>query len=62
MDALSIGIQFVIIIFLFLGIGYWLDSKINTFPIFLIVFVFIGFGIALYTIVKATEQKNDKKN
>ncbi|MDH4128416.1 MAG: AtpZ/AtpI family protein [Spirochaetota bacterium] len=56
MHALTYGIQFVIIIFMFLGIGYWIDKKLETTPLFIIIFVFIGFGIALYTLIKSVNQ------
>ncbi|HEO64234.1 MAG TPA: AtpZ/AtpI family protein [Spirochaetes bacterium] len=62
MNALSLGIQFILIIFLFLGLGYWIDTKVEIgFPVFLILFLFIGFGIAFYILVKSSQSgKYDK--
>lgn len=37
--------------------GYWLDQRWGTSPIFVIVGVFLGFGISLYSIVKLSQRK-----
>lgn len=40
----SLGLQVAFSIFIGLFVGLWLDSKFDTAPIFL--FIFLGFGIA----------------
>lgn len=48
----GIGIQFGASIVLFLYIGRWVDQKLGTAPIFLILGVFIGATAAFYSIYK----------
>jgi len=61
-NALALGIQFMLIILMFLGLGYYLDERYRMkFPLFLIIFFFMGFGSALYILIRATAvKKNDK--
>jgi F0F1-type ATP synthase assembly protein I len=37
--------------------GYWLDQRLGTSPILLIVGVCLGFGVSLYSIVKLSKRK-----
>lgn len=63
MYALSLGIQFTLIILIFIGLGYWLDQKYNTGVLFLLLFLFAGFAIAFYTLIKsATKERDDDNN
>jgi F0F1-type ATP synthase assembly protein I len=48
----GIGIQFGASIVLFLYAGRWVDQKLGTAPIFLIVGVFVGATAAFYSIYK----------
>lgn len=48
----GLGLQFAISILLFLWVGQWLDRKLGTSPIFLLVFVFLGGGAAFYSIYR----------
>lgn len=48
----SAGLEFALTILVFVFIGWFLDSKIGTLPLFLILFMFLGFGGALYSMVR----------
>jgi F0F1-type ATP synthase assembly protein I len=48
----GIGIQFAASIVLFLYAGQWVDRRLGTTPIFLIVGVFVGATAAFYSIYK----------
>jgi ATP synthase protein I len=48
----GIGIQFAASIVLFLYAGRWVDQRLGTEPIFLIVGVFVGATAAFYSIYK----------
>ncbi|SMO42753.1 ATP synthase protein I [Balnearium lithotrophicum] len=39
---MMVGVQFALAIFIGLGIGYWLDKKLKTFPWLTILWFFIG--------------------
>jgi ATP synthase protein I len=45
-DALQLGASIVFAIFIGFGIGYWLDTKLGTFPWLSIVFFFLGIAAA----------------
>ena len=45
----GVGIQFAAAIILFLYAGQWLDRRLGTSPIFLILGVFLGAGAAFYS-------------
>ncbi|MCF7954387.1 MAG: AtpZ/AtpI family protein [Phycisphaerae bacterium] len=49
---MGIGIEFLVVVGIFSGIGYFLDKKSNTSPGFLIFGFFIGFITMLYTMIK----------
>jgi F0F1-type ATP synthase assembly protein I len=42
------GVQFVVVILVFLFIGKWLDSRLGTTPWLLILGVFVGAGASMY--------------
>ena len=48
----GLGLQFAISILVFLWLGQWLDRKLGTGPILLIVCVFLGAGAAFYSIYR----------
>jgi len=39
---MTVGMQFVLAVFIGLGIGYWLDRHFKTFPWLTIIWFFIG--------------------
>jgi len=48
----GMGLQFALSILLFLFAGQWIDGKLGTAPLFLIVFVFAGAGASFYSIYR----------
>lgn len=46
------GIQFVVALLLFLYLGKWVDQKLGTAPLFLIVGVFVGAGASFYSMYR----------
>jgi F0F1-type ATP synthase assembly protein I len=62
--AAGMGLTFAISVLLFLLAGQWIDRKLGTAPLFLILFVFLGAGASFYSIYrKLTEQqrRNDQQ-
>ena len=56
--AAGMGLQFAISVVLFLLAGQWLDRKLGTGPLFLMLFVFVGAGASFYSIYrKLVEQQ-----
>jgi F0F1-type ATP synthase assembly protein I len=54
----GMGLQFALSILLFLLAGQWIDRKLGTAPLFLMVFVFTGAGASFYSIYrKLVEQQ-----
>jgi F0F1-type ATP synthase assembly protein I len=49
---LGVGLQFAGSIVLFLFIGYWLDQRLGTTPLLLIVGVFVGAGAGFYSLYR----------
>ena len=56
MRMLSIGIEFVLVFAMFVGLGIWLDRRFNTVVVFTMVGMVIGFGAAVYRLVTASRQ------
>ena len=50
--AAGMGLQFAISVILFLLAGQWLDKKLGTAPLFLMIFVFVGAGASFYSIYR----------
>lgn len=57
-EFMGIGFQFIAAILVFLYAGRWLDEKLGTSPLLLIVGVFTGFGAALYSMVRKLGRKS----
>ena len=54
------GLTFAISVVMFLLAGQWMDRKLGTEPLFLMVFVFVGAGASFYSIYrKLTAQQRD---
>ena len=54
----GMGLAFALSILLFLLAGQWIDKKLGTAPLFLMVFVFTGAGASFYSIYrKLVEQQ-----
>jgi F0F1-type ATP synthase assembly protein I len=52
MEVAGIGFQFAAAILLFLYAGKWLDGKLGTAPLFLILGVFVGAGAGFYSMYR----------
>lgn len=48
----GLGLQFAVSILVFLFVGQWLDRKLGTAPVFLLVGVFVGAGGAFYSMYR----------
>ena len=46
------GIQFVVALLLFLYAGKWVDRKLGTEPLFLVLGVFVGAGASFYSMYR----------
>ena len=46
------GLQFVIALLVFVYLGQWLDRKLGTEPLFLLLGVFVGAGGAFYSMYR----------
>lgn len=57
------GLQFALSILLFLLAGQWVDRKLGTAPLFLIVFVFVGAGASFYSTYRKlmTQQRRNQE-
>jgi putative F0F1-ATPase subunit (Ca2+/Mg2+ transporter) len=55
------GLQFALTILAFLGIGFWLDSKLGTSPWLLLALTFVGFAGAFYSLVRRIFPPGDGK-
>lgn len=49
----GIGLQFTLSILLFLYLGQWLDRKLGTNSVFMLLGVLVGFGAAFYSIFRS---------
>jgi len=61
---MGLGLQFVLSLLLFLYLGKWVDGKLGTSPLFLILGVFIGAGAAFYSMyrrLKVAEREEEEK-
>ena len=59
----GIGLQFALSIVLFVFVGEWVDSRLGTGPVFLIVGAFVGAGGGFYSMYRklmASQQSEDR--
>ena len=61
--AAGLGLQFALSILVFVWAGQWIDQKIGTSPLFLILFVFVGAGASFYSIYRKLmgQQRRDEE-
>ena len=52
---MGIGIEFCLVIGVFVFVGYWLDKLEDTSPAWMILGFFAGFGVMMYIIVKRAQ-------
>ena len=58
----ALGMEFALIMCLGTFGGYYLDKKINTFPLFLLVGAAFAFALALYVLIKHAKAATRKEN
>ena len=56
------GLTFAISVVMFLLAGQWIDRKLGTEPLFLIVFVFVGAGASFYSIYRKLHNNATMRN
>ena len=59
----NFGLQFVVALLFFLYIGQWLDRRLGTAPVFLLIGVFVGAGgsfYAMYRKLMAAQEREDQ--
>jgi F0F1-type ATP synthase assembly protein I len=62
---MGLGLQFVLSLLLFLYLGQWVDGKLGTSPLFLILGVFTGATAAFYSMyrkLKAVERQEEAQD
>ena len=57
MQYSHLGLQFAMTIALFTGGGFWLDRKLGTTPLCLLIGLFLGFGAGFYHLYRAVFTK-----
>jgi ATP synthase protein I len=55
---LGLGTQLAATVILMFYVGYWLDKKLNTYPILIIMFSFLGGFAAIYNFIKSVLKLN----
>ena len=63
MAAAGFGLQFAVALVLFVLLGQWLDRRLGTAPVFLLVCVFVGAGGSLYSmyrVMTAAQRREDE--
>jgi len=57
----GLGIQFAATVGVFALLGYWVDGRLGASPAFLLVGVFLGFGLGLYSMIKKLPSSSRSK-
>ena len=52
----SVGVEFILVFGIFLGIGFWVDRALNTLPGFMLLGGCIGLGAALNRLLRQTRE------
>jgi F0F1-type ATP synthase assembly protein I len=58
---LGLGTQLAASIIVMFFLGRWLDSELDTYPIMIIVFSFLGVFAGMYNFIKTVTKLNSKK-
>jgi len=61
MRWLGVGFEFLIVVGLFVGGGYWLDELEGTRPGWMILGFFVGFGVMLYIMIQRARRETARK-
>ena len=57
---MGIGVEFCLVIGMFVFGGFWLDKLENTSPGWMILGFFVGFGVMMYIIIKRAQATQDE--
>jgi F0F1-type ATP synthase assembly protein I len=57
----GLGVQFAATVGVFAFAGHWLDGRVGSSPAFLIVGVFVGFGLGLYSLIQKVPAATPRK-
>lgn len=59
----AIGVELAVCVLLGVWIGRWLDGRMNTDPLFLLIGIFVGMAIGIWAVIQLikpfTEEEND---
>lgn len=63
---MGLGLAWALSVLLFLGVGTWVDRKLGTTPIFLVLGAFIGAAAGFYSlyyhiVIEPRQRENDPK-
>jgi F0F1-type ATP synthase assembly protein I len=63
---MGLGLTLALSVLLFLGIGAWLDSRLGTGPLLLILGAFVGAGAGFYSlyyhiVIEPRQREDDRK-
>jgi len=63
---MGLGLTLALSVLLFLGVGAWLDSKLGTSPILLVLGAFVGAGAGFYSlyyhvVIEPRNREDDQK-
>ncbi len=58
----DLGLRFALAIAIGVGGGYWLDTRMHTMPLFVIVGLFLGAASGFLTIYRAVYSQKDTKD
>ena len=59
-DMMGAGVQLAVSIVVFLYAGRWLDARLGTEPLMLLLGVFVGFGASFYSIYRRLVPPSDR--
>lgn len=57
----GLGLQFVVALLVFLFAGQWIDARLGTSPVFLMLGVFLGAGGAFYSIYRRLMAEQERE-
>ena len=58
----DVGIRFAVTIIIFLFLGYWIDNRFGSKPVFIVLFVFLGASAGFYNLYRVLMTRLKKNN
>ena len=58
---LGLGIQFVISLVIFILLGYWLDKKLESSPLYILIGVFLGLFSGFFNLFRVVSRMDKKE-